>query len=279
MLDGEFPRVSNIFIPDIPGGFESIEISCASLEATKRLKIGSGVIRLLEHDEHLLQRRLETIQSVSRNRFVLGVGTGSPGKKAAETIEMMMGRLENIRTNFGKMSDSSGVEVPETYVATLRSGIARRVAGKSTGILLNFCSPEFASEVVKDVSTENNSAHIDFACYLKVFYAKDKQVSDRLLIEEFAKYDSIGPYHKVFEKNGVDTDIQRAKDGLMTKAVRIPDSLLKISLSNPSNAELKTYVDNFRGAGVTLPCIYPYFSGGDDMNYRKEIIREIAKTL
>ena len=72
MLEGESSNISNIFIPDIPGGFESIDIACASLLATKRLKIGSGVIRVLEHDEHLLQRRLETVQSMSRNRFVLG---------------------------------------------------------------------------------------------------------------------------------------------------------------------------------------------------------------
>ncbi len=154
MLEGESSRISNIFIPDIPGGFESIEIACASLVATKRLKIGSGVIRLLEHDERLLQRRLETVQSMSKNRFVLGIGTGSPGPNPSETIDMMMGQLESIRNNFGKMTNSPGLEMPDTYVATLRSGIARKVAGKSTGILLNFCSPEYAKKVVHDVLAE-----------------------------------------------------------------------------------------------------------------------------
>ncbi|MCL4519131.1 MAG: hypothetical protein M1587_08045, partial [Thaumarchaeota archaeon] len=41
--------VSNVFIPDIPDGFDSLEISSAVLSNTERLYVGSGVIRALEH--------------------------------------------------------------------------------------------------------------------------------------------------------------------------------------------------------------------------------------
>jgi alkanesulfonate monooxygenase SsuD/methylene tetrahydromethanopterin reductase-like flavin-dependent oxidoreductase (luciferase family) len=216
---------------------------------------------------------------MSRNRFVLGIGTGSPGSNPSGTIDAMMAKLESIRNNFGKMTNSPGLEMPETYVATLRSGIARKVAGKSEGILLNFCSPEYAKKVVHELSTEHKSRQIDFACYLKVFYARDQRTADRLLIEEFARYDSIGHYHEMFGKYGVDLDIQRAKETLKADKASIPNSLLRISLSNPSVTELKNYVDNFREAGITLPCIYPYFSNEDNLKYREQVIRSIVKSL
>ncbi len=83
----------------------------------------------------------------------------------------------------------------------------------------------------------------------------------------------------MFGKNGVDVDIQRAKEALKMDEASVPNSLLRISLSNPSDTELKNYVDSFREAGITLPCIYPYFSNEDDSKYREQTIRSIAKTL
>ena len=173
----------------------------------------------------------------------------------------------------------SGVSVPETYVATLKSGIARSVSGKSTGILLNFCSPDYARKLVQDISTRNNHQKLDYACYLKVFYSRDKAAADRLLIEEFAKYDSIGPYHKMFEKDKVAMDINIAKESLKGERPTVPASLLAISPSNPSENELRDYVDGFRKAGITLPCVYPYFSNSDDLSFREQTIRQIASSI
>src|SRR5213593_4128290 len=58
-LDG-IRSLSHIFIPEVSqkGGFQSLEISSACLGVSKRLRIGSGVIRILEHDPDLLAARL-----------------------------------------------------------------------------------------------------------------------------------------------------------------------------------------------------------------------------
>ena len=69
-------RVSRIFVPDMRIGYESLEIASSILALTKRVHSGSGVIRLLEHDPQLLTRRVQTLQALSSNRLVLGVGTG-----------------------------------------------------------------------------------------------------------------------------------------------------------------------------------------------------------
>ncbi|MHB8567358.1 MAG: LLM class flavin-dependent oxidoreductase [Nitrososphaerales archaeon] len=266
-------RISYLFIPDIPGGFESIDISSAALGATKEISIGSGVIRLLEHDEKLLLRRIETMQSLSENRFILGVGTGSPGNNPKAVIELLLSRLDAIEQHFKRIMNSELI-MPRTYIATLKVRIAQKVAGHSSGILLNFCSPEYAKKLISSVRRNE----IDYACYLKVFYSRNQEIAEKLLLDEFAKYDSIKQYHSMFEIDGVTEGIRKAKEQFSV-GLKIPDSLLRISLANPNQKELRDYVKRFRESGVTLPCIYPYFSAGEDPSYKIETIKKINEAL
>src|SRR5207247_3592061 len=86
-------RVTRVFIPDVSSGFESLEVVSSILAVTTRVRAGSGVIRLLEHDPALLTRRVQTLQAFSSNRFFLGVGTGSPGPKPGMSVPAMLPRL------------------------------------------------------------------------------------------------------------------------------------------------------------------------------------------
>ncbi|MGI0079052.1 MAG: LLM class flavin-dependent oxidoreductase [Nitrososphaerales archaeon] len=268
--------VSHIFIPDIPGGLESIEISAAALALTKNLKVGSGIIRLLEHDNRLLQRRLETLQSISENRFILGVGTGRAGTNPKETIVRMLSQLDQLRASFGNAS-RLGVAIPETFVAALKKGIAKRAAGHCDGLLLNFCSPDYAKSVVDSVNGVRSRP--TFACYLKIFYSKKLVVANRLLIDEFVKYDSIDSYHEMFVRDGIAQAIMESRRGLESAESVIPESLLRISLVNPGPDELKEYANNFRKVGIDLPCLYPYFVKEESHEYKMSIISEIARSL
>lgn len=259
--------ISSIFIPDVPNGFESIEVSCAALALTSKISIGSGVIRILEHDEKTLLKRLSAIQSISGNRFILGVGTGSPGAKPNETIDHMLARLESVKKHFEKLDSSLELMMPLTYIATLKFGIAKCVAGHSTGLLLNFCSPEYAKKLIAAV----NRNDLDYACYLKVFYSRNQKIAEKLFVEEFAKYDSLPQYHKMFEQDGLAEAISKTRSNYSA----IPSELKSVSLANPTVEELREYVENFARSGVNLPCIYPYFAPGEDPSYVVETIRKI----
>ncbi len=280
MLD-ETERISYIFIPDIPGSFESLEISASALSVTEKIRIGSGVIRLLEYEQGNLLRRLETLQSISSNRFVLGVGTGNPGLKPAQRIRDMLQQLERIQQSFDRNpARSNGAEMPETFIATLRQRIALAVAGHSTGILMNFCSPRFAQNLIKSCKKTGATNDTVFGCYLKVFYSKDKQLADRLLIEEFAKYDQMQQYHDMFMLDGIADAIASANESLESKkSVRVPDELLKISLSNPSIGELIDHLKKYREAGVSLPCVYPYFPDNENEGFKMQTISKIGNEL
>jgi len=263
-------NVSHLFIPDLPGGFDSLEISSACLGVTKGLRVGSGVFRLLEQDEKQLLRRLETLQAISGNRYLLGVGTGNPGPTPEKKIDDMVKRLLEIKSIFPK---GDGALFPESYIATLKSGIARKVAGSCDGILMNFCSPGYAGKLVRNVR-ESYKGNLEVACYLKTFFSKSKETATKLAIAEFGNYDMLSHYHKMFEKDGVTDLISSAKSSQIYS-----DRLREISPVNPDRNEIAEYASRFRQAGVTIPCLYPYFAPGETFEFKLETIGSIVSSV
>jgi alkanesulfonate monooxygenase SsuD/methylene tetrahydromethanopterin reductase-like flavin-dependent oxidoreductase (luciferase family) len=259
--------ISHLFIPDIR--FDSLEISAACLSVSKALRAGSGVFRPLELDLRQLVRRLETLQAVSDGRYLLGIGTGDPGQDPAQKTNSLIQRLEDIRAGF-----DSSITFPESYVAALRSGIARKSAGKSDGILLNFCPPGHAKSVVDSVRKSYNGK-IETACYLKTFFSKSADQAKKLAIEEFVKYNTMGHYHRMFELSGLAEDILLAARNLQQKNLTYSDELARTCPVNPEVGELRDYISGFREAGISLPVVYPYFVQDEDFEYKLEIIRKI----
>lgn len=270
----ETGKIQSIFVPDGRTGYESLEISSSILTSTKKVHAGSGVIRLLEHDPTLLARRTQTLQAVSSNRFILGVGTGTPGPQPGSTVSATLQRIEDLRKSF--QAFPQGVEPPKTYVAALKPKIAERAASKVDGLLLNFCTPNHAAAVIESAKPRNPK--IEFACYLKLFFSSQSdETADRLLIQEFLNYDSAAQYHDMFQQDGVADQIThfRSVDEWKQDRVEVPKDLLSISLANPDEAELRDYVHSFRKAGITLPVPYPYFPIGEAVAFKRRIVERI----
>ena len=272
-------KVTRIFIPDVRSGFESLDVVSSILAVTTRVHAGSGVIRLLEHDPALLTRRVQTLQVFSSNRFFLGVGTGAPGPKPGKSVAALLQRLDELKKSFRAFP--RGVESPETYVATLKRGIARRAVGKTDGLLLNFCSPRHANGLIAAVKPQMVSP-IEFACYLKIFYSSQSDdTARRLLVQELLNYDSIPQYHEMFLQDGTADVISafRKNEEWKRGPVELPSELLKVSRANPLGAELHRFVQSFRKAGVTLPVIYPYFPSGEKREFKVETMKQILDDL
>jgi alkanesulfonate monooxygenase SsuD/methylene tetrahydromethanopterin reductase-like flavin-dependent oxidoreductase (luciferase family) len=276
-LDSVRP-LSHVFVPEgSQAGPASLDICSACLAVSERLHIGSGIIRILEHDPSLLGRRLLTLQQLSDNRFALGVGTGPAASDPKLTIRLMLDCLRLTRERFEKFAgDLPGVDMPETFIATLRRGIAKAAVGHSDGILLNFCPPEHARHIIRSLGDARRRLIV--SCYLKIFYSKDEATANRMLIEEFAGYDHNPSYHEMFESVGVAQEIERAKLSLRShRNVHPSENLTRISLANPTKTELAAYVGTFREAGVDLPCLYPYFEAGEDDAFKISKVEEMVR--
>ncbi len=257
---------THLFVNESSPFLDCLEICSAILGVSRGIFVGSGVIRLLEHDKDALLRRLQTMQEFSNNRFVLGVGTGGVSQNPGKAIDHLLSKLDQLR------QDYSLGKFPSTLIATLKEGIARRVSGRSDGILLNFCLPEHAAKVVDEYRRVSGKA--EFACYLKVFYSDTDARAKGLFVEEFEKYSRIPAYMKMFEAQGIVADIQHSRQ-LLNRGEVLPSSLLRISLVNPTPQDLKDYISSFRKVGITLPCVYPYFALEDQFDFRMEKVRSI----
>jgi alkanesulfonate monooxygenase SsuD/methylene tetrahydromethanopterin reductase-like flavin-dependent oxidoreductase (luciferase family) len=271
-------RVTGIFIPDSRGGYEAIEIASTILSLTSRVYAGSGVIRLLEHDPALLARRVQTIQAFSSNRLILGVGTGSPGPEPGKSVMALLQRLDELKKEF--QSFPPGVEAPEIYVATLKTGIAKRSVGVADGLLLNFCSPQHAAGLIETIKPQM-AVQIEFACYLKIFFSsKNDETARRFLVQEFLNYDTTTQYHEMFLQDGTAEAISefRKSDDWKRGSISVPRELLRVSLANPSDEELRHYVRSFRKSGVTLPVLYPYFPSDEKPDFKQNTVRQIVES-
>ena len=278
LLDGKTAPF-RVFIPDGRTGPEAMEIASSILGASKNLHVGSGVIRLLEHDANLLVRRIETLQAFSTNRFFLGIGTGSPGSEPGESVTRMLERLGQVKKMFH--SFTRGIEPPQIFVAALKQGIARRAVYMANGLLFNFCSPNHAMRLIEQVKPEA-SEKTEYACYLKIFYSsRDNVTAKRLLVQEFLNYDSTSQYHEMFVQDGIaDIIKQFAKDEKWKKQdFDLPDALLTISLANAVHDQLKDYVESYRKAGVMIPVVYPYFPQDEKSEFKMETMKDILHVL
>jgi Luciferase-like monooxygenase len=263
-----------IFFPDIPLGYDALELSSLALGLTRRVSVATGVIRILEHSPSELSRRLATLQFVSGNRFWLGIGTGRAAAKPGETIERMLSVLAETRRDY--VSNFSGLSAPPVYIAALKKGIAKKVLTSSDGLLLNFCSPEYAKSLLDSLRSESSFKDKTFSCYVKIFYSNNDLNARTQLIQEFANYASFPNYRAMFENDGVAQDIVEATKTLKT-TVSVPESLLRISLANPSISELSELIRQFRNAGISVPCVYPYFMLEEDSDFKRGVIDSIAQ--
>jgi hypothetical protein len=260
MLCEKAKHLQYIFVPDVSSSLDAIELSLGILESSKTLKAGPGVIRLLEYDIANLGRRIITIQKMTNRRFFLGVGVGRPGSDARAAIDELFKRLKSLE-------EYCKEERPETFVAALKRGLARRAAENAYTPLLNFCSSDYAGEVVKEIS---RVAKADVACYIKVFYSEQQERAEANLINEFVTYNMIPQYHQLFRMQHVDSYIEVAKE-----RNELPGPLLRICLANPNKKQLMDFVNEMRDAGVSIPVIYPYFDHRDEERFKISILKDI----
>ncbi len=277
-LTDDFENASHIFFPDLPGGQDAIAVAASCLALTKRIMMGSGVIRILEHEGKILARRLATTQWLSNSRLVLGVGTGSPGAHPKETIDKLFSALDELRKNFPANFHGQELTFPEIFVATLKSGIASRARGRAKGLILNFCSPEYAGRLLSEakIAGGGGGPPKSIVCYVKLFYSERKELANKLLAEEFLKYDGFPQYHAMFEKDGVTQAIGNLRSTIKNnQEIEIPEELNKISVANPTKEELVELFEAFRKAGVNIPCAYPYYAPDESTAFKRETLKEL----
>jgi alkanesulfonate monooxygenase SsuD/methylene tetrahydromethanopterin reductase-like flavin-dependent oxidoreductase (luciferase family) len=249
------PAFSNLWFPSVSTRFDVLDMCGLSLGASRRLIAGTGVIRLHEQDLGTLASRADTLSQGSRNRFVLGVGTGSLSGRTA--LDQLVALTKKLRAGYPKAP-----QIP-IYFAALGPRMVRAAYENADGVLLNFCSPRYASGVIsRGAGTRKDAFQV--ACYVKLFFAESEAESRRMLANEFASYGAIPQYHMMFEAMGITRTLDSFMDHREVSDRDIAGEISEISLPNPTRKQLRELLEKFREAGVDSPVVYPYVTGTDE---------------
>ena len=153
------------------------------------------------------------------------------------------------------------------YFAALRKGMLRAAYREAQGAMMNFCPPDYVARVAP---RSERPEGFELACYVKLFFAEEEAEARRMLVREFKAYDAIPQYHAMFEGAGWAGHIAK----LDPAASGVPEELLAVSAANPGVEEVRAILGRFREAGVDLPIVYPYVSGGED--YRARVAKALS---
>ncbi len=238
--------VDEVWFPDVGGSFDALDLCAVALGATRRARFGTGVIRAGEQDAARLAVRARTLAESSGGRFVLGLGAGSArGPSAVKAVA-------DLAADFRR---AYGTGHPPVFFAALREAMLREAVLGADGAILNFCPPSYVSRILPGERPRGFTV----ACYVKVFFSERGDAdARRALVEEVSSYDRYPGYRAMFKEAGLAGPIALLEPG----ARDLPDPILEFVRANPSQRELEDLLEAFARAGVDVPVVYPYVSGG-----------------
>jgi hypothetical protein len=261
-LDGS--GYSSVWFPDV-GAYDAMELASLTLGATNRIHVGTGVVRLLEHDPTIFVRRLGAINGFAPDRFILGVGTGS--RAGTHAIRELVERVEYIRKGLPPPL------VPKLFFSALRRKMFEASVGKADGVLLNFCSADYVRQLISASHKELPKGFV-VAGYVKVFFAEEEKVAMDNMLNEFVKYNEYPNYRRLFMDMGVNETLEELR-GRGIARTEVMKELYQISLHNPDSDRLIALLRTLGQAGLGLPIVYPYVVGNDD--YKLEVIQRLIE--
>jgi probable F420-dependent oxidoreductase len=132
-----------------PDGFTPLALSAAW---TERMRLGTGIVGVFQRGPALLAQEAAALDSASRGRFVLGIGSSSdrivegwngipfekPLGKVRETLDFLDAALAGERTETGFKLETPPAETVPIVLAALRGKMLELAVERAAGAFTNF---------------------------------------------------------------------------------------------------------------------------------------------
>jgi alkanesulfonate monooxygenase SsuD/methylene tetrahydromethanopterin reductase-like flavin-dependent oxidoreductase (luciferase family) len=178
--------LASFWLNDTPRG-DSLEGLLAAAEATRSLRLGSGVIPLDRRASAGIADDIHRL-ALPQERLVIGLGAGGLEKPLATVRE-------------GAAALSASVEA-SVVIGALGPRMRRLAATASDGVLHNWLTPEIAAATRDEIHREAAGAGRTGRTALYVRTALDRDAAEALR-EQAAMYDRIPAYARNFDELGV----------------------------------------------------------------------------
>ena len=272
-------KPDTIWIPET-WGMENFAM-LSSVSTRTKAKIGSSIINIYSRSPSLIAMGAATIDTLSNQRFVLGLGTSSvpiiqglhgysfdkPLHRMKETVEIIRlvlsgkkidynGEIFKLR-GFSLLIKPSRVHIP-IYIAAVNQKMTDLVWSIGDGVIF-YLRP--ISEMKSTISKMQKKRKIDVACQFITSISEDGDLAKDRVRKTLSFYIAVGEiYRKFLSENGFKKETENIhseyqKTGLKSVHELVTDSMLESLTISGSPQDCKKQLKRVYEAGITQPII------------------------
>lgn len=272
-------KPDTVWVPET-WGMENFSM-LAAVSARTKSKIGSSIINIYSRSPSLIAMGAATIDTISNQRFILGLGTssipiieglhgyrfGKPLRRMKETVEIIRLALSGKKIDYtGEVFSLKGFTLlvkPQRknipiYIAAINQKMTELTWRIGDGAIF-YLRP--ISEMKNTIAKMQKKRTIDVACQLITSVSEDGQLAKERVRKTLAFYISVGEiYRKFLSENGFkkETDniyTEYQKSGLKSNHEFVTDSMLESLTICGTPQECKKQLKKIYEAGITHPII------------------------
>ena len=284
-------------------GFSPL-VYAAAFSSTARL--GTAIVSSFTRGPAILAMSAAAVEQAAPGRFVLGIGASTeaivqgwngmsferPVSSVRESVRRMRLALSGERMNLAdgqrgafRLDAKPSTPVP-IYCGALRAGMLRMAGQVADGIVINFLPPSAVPQVLAEVRAGAESAGrdpdgIDVVC--RHMLCVDGLTEETRAVGRFilAVYVSSPPYEAFLRWIGlgamIDPVLERWRAGDRPGALAaMSDELLTSLLVVGDVEQCRARLEEYRAAGVRVPCIAPFSGSADARGSVRRAMRELA---
>ena len=265
-------------------GRESLTVVTAYALATKRIRVGTGVVPIYTRTPATMAQTAATIDELSGGRLVLGLGVSHrpvvehwhgqtidrPVAEMREYVALVRALLAGAEPPAGQRWNSSfafngfkaRADIP-VYLAGLSPAMLRLAGEIADGVVLWACPASYVADVVvREVAAGRARAGRDLAGFdicaaIPSAVADDPVIAHRGIRAELHRYFGLPFYRAMFAQAGYEADIAAfdAAAGVTAQRDAIGNAFIEDLCAIGTPQDVAAGVARYRAAGATNPMI------------------------
>jgi 5,10-methylenetetrahydromethanopterin reductase len=187
----------SVWVPD-HGVWDPFTLLAALGQRTRRIRLATGVVTLTSRRPADIVSGARTLDRVSAERAILGVGSGPEGR-----MEAVAERLREVGTGVRR-------DIP-LYLAALGPRMVELAGRAANGVLLNWCPPQRVARARREIAEGAEAADRDpdqvaVAVYVRACLGHDEGHALAALRDAAEMYAGIPSYRRQLEAEGISPD-------------------------------------------------------------------------
>lgn len=275
----------SVWIPE-SWGYDAVSILGMLAAGTSRIKLASGILNVYSRSAALIAQTAATLQAISDDRFILGLGTSGPlvvenwhgvsfekplrrTREYVHTIRLALtgdavhaARAAEVHPGF-RLAAPTRMS-PPIYLAALGTQNLRLTGEIADGWLPVFAAlgsiPKLAGHMREGAERSHRDVgQIDVAAYIPVAIAPD---GEDQLRQQVAHYiGGMGTFYREFaERMGFEREAARISElwergERRSAAASVDDRLLEVCTLGADTVTAKRRLGDYRAEGVALPIL------------------------